>query len=170
MTNKPYTYDQLEKDVQCIVDNLKQMRTNKNHDYAGAIDAFTNFRTFGSFGVLVRISDKFSRLKTFYEQKELKVHDETISDTMNDLINYAIFLKILWEQENTYNNQISYGDVTYVWKNEFTNLSDPFKKIAKKIVKLDKKFMKGPKKKMSKKATKLFAASYHHLPRKKKKK
>ena len=95
-----YTYEQMEKDVHRIISDLAKTRADKNHDYAGGQDAFANFRSFGSFGILVRLGDKFSRLKTFYDQKTLKVKDEKVEDTMNDLINYAIFLRIAWEQEN----------------------------------------------------------------------
>ena len=49
--------------------------------------------------MLVRLTDKLKRLKHFYRQKELAVKDEKIVDTTDDLINYALYLKIMYKQE-----------------------------------------------------------------------
>jgi len=62
----------------------------KNADYAHEGDPFRNFRTFGTFGVLVRMSDKLARLRTFEERGVFSVKDESLRDTLEDLINYAI--------------------------------------------------------------------------------
>ncbi len=94
-----YTIEQLESDINGIVTDLAKMRKAKGHDYSGTEDTFDNLREFGSRGVLVRIGDKFKRLKHFYSQGELSVKDETVLDTMRDLINYALFLFILHQQE-----------------------------------------------------------------------
>ena len=94
-----YTIDNLEGDVQEIIDELQEMRKSKGHDYSGTKDTLDNLREFGSFGVLVRIGDKFKRLKHFYKQGNLAVKDESIQDTMHDLINYALFLLIIYLQE-----------------------------------------------------------------------
>ena len=95
-----YTIDDMEYDIRNIIFNLGDMRRDKGHDYSGTVDTLDNLREFGSFGVLVRIGDKFKRLKHFYKQGELKVKDEKILDTMDDLINYALYLKIMYLQEN----------------------------------------------------------------------
>jgi len=95
-----YTIEQMEVDIHRIIEGLSQMRRDKGHDYSGTEDTLDNLREFGSFGVLVRIGDKFKRLKHFYKQGVLNVKDESIIDTMNDLINYSLYLKILYEQEN----------------------------------------------------------------------
>lgn len=65
----------------------------KNHDYASDEDPFRNFRSFGRFGILVRLSDKLARLQSFLENGKLKVADETIEDTVCDIINYAILFQ-----------------------------------------------------------------------------
>ena len=62
----------------------------KNEDYAVATDPYRNFRQFGRYGILVRLSDKLSRLRTFEERGVLSVKDESIEDTVRDVINYAI--------------------------------------------------------------------------------
>lgn len=62
----------------------------KNHDYASDADPYRNFRQFGRYGILVRLGDKFSRLRSFEEQGKLKVEDESVKDTLLDIINYAV--------------------------------------------------------------------------------
>jgi hypothetical protein len=94
-----YTIDDMEKDINSIMGELAVLRKAKGHDYSGTADTLDNLREFGSFGVVVRIGDKFKRLKHFYSQKELAVHDEKIEDTMQDLINYACYLLIMYRQE-----------------------------------------------------------------------
>jgi len=97
-----YTIHDMEYDIYNIIQSLAAIRKAKGHDYSGTEDTLDNLREFGSFGVLIRIGDKFKRLKHFYHQKELAVKDEKIVDTMDDLINYALYLKIMYlqEQEN----------------------------------------------------------------------
>ncbi len=97
MTN--YTIIDLEKDIESITHELAELRAKKGHDYSGTEDTLDNLREFGSFGVLVRIGDKFKRLKHFYEQGELHVKDESIEDTMKDLVNYVNYLLIMYRQE-----------------------------------------------------------------------
>jgi len=84
----------------------------KNHDYAGW-EEYKNFTLVEKLWVcsveqwvLVRMSDKFSRLSTLLN-KEAKVKDETITDTLIDLANYSIilasYLKDKWEEKVKYN-------------------------------------------------------------------
>lgn len=68
----------------------RALMARKNHDYASDADPFRNFRTFGRFGILVRLSDKLARLRSFEEQQTLDVPEESIRDTVQDIINYAI--------------------------------------------------------------------------------
>lgn len=70
-------------------DALTLMKT-KNADYAAKEDPYRNFRMFGRLGILVRMSDKLARLRTFEERGELSVKDEQVEDTVRDLINYSI--------------------------------------------------------------------------------
>ena len=67
-----------------------ELMVKKNHDYASIEDPYRNFRLFGKFGILVRLGDKFARLRSFEEQGELKCDDESIRDTILDIINYAV--------------------------------------------------------------------------------
>jgi hypothetical protein len=74
----------------------------KNHDYAGHTekDPFANFRLCESAGlcstaagILVRLSDKLSRLATFVAKGKLTVSDESVEDTILDVINYAVLFQ-----------------------------------------------------------------------------
>jgi len=96
----PYSLKTLEADILTIVRGLANMRAAKGHDYSGTIDTLENLREFGSFGVLVRIGDKFKRLKHFFKTSHpFAVESETLMDTVNDLINYSLFLRILIDHE-----------------------------------------------------------------------
>ncbi len=70
----------------------------KNKDYANSNDPFKNFKLSSLVGVtpekaiLVRISDKMARVVNLLE-KEADVKDETIEDTILDMINYLAILR-----------------------------------------------------------------------------
>lgn len=70
--------------------NARELMKTKNEDYAVADDPYRNFRTFGRLGILVRLSDKLARLRTFEERGTFSVADENVKDTVQDIINYAI--------------------------------------------------------------------------------
>jgi len=70
----------------------------KNHDYAGA-DQQTPFANFElaehlhlcrtSVGILIRLSDKLARMANFESARRTAV-DESMADTVIDVINYAV--------------------------------------------------------------------------------
>ena len=74
--------------------------TTKNHDY-GADDPLRNLKATERIkvepwvGVVVRMLDKMSRLEGFVIQRELKVINETVHDTLLDLSVYAKLCRIL---------------------------------------------------------------------------
>lgn len=43
-------------------------------------------------GIMVRLTDKMSRLSTFITTGEFKVKDEAVKDTVLDVINYVVIL------------------------------------------------------------------------------
>lgn len=81
-----------------------EISRQKNSDYAGGDDAFKNFRASEAFGVpvpmaiMVRMSDKMARIGNLLRQKA-KVKDERIEDTLSDLANYAMILKVFLESD-----------------------------------------------------------------------
>lgn len=66
---------------------LNEIYQKKNHDYG---DSFAKLRNELPGAILVRIYDKYSRLKTLMQGAEQKVKDESIDDTLMDLANYCI--------------------------------------------------------------------------------
>lgn len=77
----------------------------KNADYASEGDPFLNFRACEAFGVpattglLVRMSDKLIRCANLVN-REAQVKDESILDTLSDLANYAMILRMYIETHN----------------------------------------------------------------------
>jgi len=57
----------------------------KNEDYGP-----DNIAEFAAMGCLVRMSDKYKRLKHLYMNRRKKVTNESITDSWRDLSNYAI--------------------------------------------------------------------------------
>jgi hypothetical protein len=74
----------------------------KNSDYTGGRSPFANFMVSEVYGipmvdaVMVRMSDKMSRIATL-KDREAQVTDESILDTLADLANYAMILRMIFE-------------------------------------------------------------------------
>ena len=82
----------------CI--SLNEIYKIKNNDYG---DSFAKLREEIPSAVLVRIYDKYSRLKTLKLDKEkAMVKDESIKDTLMDLANYCIMelIEMLVDENN----------------------------------------------------------------------
>ena len=86
--------------MRAIFNGCLDIAEKKGHDYAGQESALSNFKDFGWQGVVVRLSDKYHRLKNFCKQGELKVSDESIRDTFKDMINYACLGLLLFDEEH----------------------------------------------------------------------
>jgi hypothetical protein len=69
----------------------------KGHDYAGEQDCLGNLKRFGSHGIVVRLSDKFSRLEQYAKAGALKVSNESVIDTLRDIRNYCFLMQIFVE-------------------------------------------------------------------------
>jgi hypothetical protein len=93
-----------------ICERGRDLMRQKNHDYAGRSgnDPFANFRRTEQMGVctteqgfLVRLTDKLSRLATFCEGGDLLVKDESVADTLVDVINYAVLFGAYLDEQKT---------------------------------------------------------------------
>jgi len=94
--------DELLKLHDALTKEAKELMARKNHDYSGGESRelpFLNFSRVESMGItttekgfLVRMTDKMSRLSTFCKEGDFKVSDETLKDTILDIINYSILL------------------------------------------------------------------------------
>ena len=85
-------------------DEMIALAKRKNSDYANAqnegADAFKNLNIVEMMdvcacetGIFVRMSDKYSRLATFSKVGVMKVKDESVEDTLRDLIVYSLLMK-----------------------------------------------------------------------------
>ena len=86
-----------------LLSKMKEIHDAKNSDYSETNDSLSNFKMSERFGipshigVLVRISDKYSRICQLINKGEENnsVKDETIDDTLLDLANYCLLMIIL---------------------------------------------------------------------------
>src|SRR5207249_10854744 len=75
-------------------DDARKLIVVKNADYSGVDgDPFRNFRRWGLLGIIVRLTDKVTRLETFVDRGDLQVKSEKVRDTVIDIINYAILFE-----------------------------------------------------------------------------
>lgn len=76
---------------------LNGIYERKNHDYG---DSFAKLRNEVPNAILVRIYDKYSRLKTLLQGSQQLVKDESIDDTLMDLANYCIMELVERKKKN----------------------------------------------------------------------
>ncbi len=70
----------------------------KQQDYGSK-----NISSFGTFGVVVRMNDKFERIKNLFRNKRKRAVNESIRDTFRDVSNYAIIALML--ETNSWPNE-----------------------------------------------------------------
>lgn len=82
----------------------RELSRRKGEDYSGPEDNLGNFKNTervgicsAETGIMVRIQDKVSRLTQILD-KGTAVDDETVNDTLIDLLNYSILLAALLEE------------------------------------------------------------------------
>lgn len=101
------TTQEFLKNIEATFEKCLRTAKSKNADYAGVGDPFKNFNSSEYVGVpipraiLVRMMDKMARISNLLD-KEANVKEESITDTLEDLINYAAILKAyLYEKRET---------------------------------------------------------------------
>ena len=105
-----YPQDENKQDEQClggvkwdvaefekITKKMFDTYKKKNADYGNSFDDL--FDEFGMTSALIRMKDKYNRLKSITEKKDIQVKDESVEDTLLDLANYCI-LTILKLRKN----------------------------------------------------------------------
>lgn len=92
--------DGLMKLHQQIADEAADLMRSKNADYSGGSeDVLANFRHYGMAGISIeqgivtRMLDKMTRIAGMANGHEARVDDESIRDTIRDLVNYAVLLE-----------------------------------------------------------------------------
>lgn len=76
------------------------LMSKKNSDYTSLSDNCLGNLTGSEFvgvstvkGILIRMMDKIKRIQAFDEKGYCEVKDESIEDTIKDLINYSVLVK-----------------------------------------------------------------------------
>lgn len=82
-----------------LMKKMEEILDAKGRDYSGTQDAMSNFKDFGWKGILVRIGDKFHRVKNLSKQQTQAVLGESIEDTLLDMANYCILALVMKEEE-----------------------------------------------------------------------
>ena len=88
-----------------ILEQMKDLHSKKNHDYAGTSDPLKNLRACKRLelepfmGVMVRLQDKWSRLEEFIKSGKLMVKGESVIDTLMDNAVYSVLAIILYEEQ-----------------------------------------------------------------------
>jgi len=96
------------QDTQSLFNRCVELMRNKSNDYAEGQDAFLNFKTAAQIAgispeqtLLTLLGMKLSRL-TQLVGKGKTARNESVEDTMLDIINYVVLLRgMMKEQENT---------------------------------------------------------------------
>ena len=70
-----------------VCQELHNTYRRKNHDYG---DSFATLRQEYPNAILIRLGDKYNRLKALMSGEVAQVKDESIDDTLLDLANYCI--------------------------------------------------------------------------------
>ncbi len=79
--------------ISVMLSNLR-LFDRKQQDYGPR-----NISGWGTLGVIVRMSDKFERLKTLLGKKRRKPQNESVMDSLTDIANYAIIATLVEKGE-----------------------------------------------------------------------
>lgn len=82
-----------EEHMEEMCDEIATLVASKNQDYGDA------WQTWGVFTPLVRINDKILRLETIDNNQRILIADETVKDTLRDILGYSA-LALLWLEDN----------------------------------------------------------------------
>lgn len=88
-----------------ICQELNKVYAQKNHDYGNSFG--DTFDKLGIISAVTRITDKYNRLVSLCtkSEEERKVKDESITDTLLDLANYAIMTVIEMHKDDKSANE-----------------------------------------------------------------
>jgi hypothetical protein len=91
-----------------ICQEALELMKKKNNDYASDADPFMNFRraeylgfSTAELGVLIRMTDKMSRISTYLNKGELSLANESVYDAIVDIINYSVILAGLLKDKDS---------------------------------------------------------------------
>jgi DNA polymerase II small subunit/DNA polymerase delta subunit B len=97
----PASHKKFVADVWAIMDELGNLMISKQLDYGP--DNINNAHGGAINGLMVRLGDKFERLKNLLKKQQVKPQHEPIEDSFKDLANYGIIglmlQRGLWPKE-----------------------------------------------------------------------
>ena len=85
---------------------MAELHKRKNQGYSPGADPWSNFREAEGFGVpawkgaLIRLSDKYMRVKSLTQNPDNEQVGESIDDTLMDLSAYALIVLCLRREAN----------------------------------------------------------------------
>jgi len=88
----------VKKPKEEILEKLYVIYKKKNRDYGNSAEK--QLKLNGSMSFKPRLEDKVSRLYSFSQKEEFQVEDETILDTLYDLINYCM-IYCIWVEKSS---------------------------------------------------------------------
>lgn len=86
-----------KENMQNAHDELLQTFVDKNADYGNSFES--SLEEYGLIAAIIRMEDKMGRLRTLIKS-EAKVKDESISDTLRDLSNYALMASVWFDNKD----------------------------------------------------------------------
>ena len=86
-----------KENMQNAHDELLKTFVDKNADYGNSFES--SLEEYGLIAALIRMEDKMGRLRTLIKS-EAKVKDESISDTLRDLSNYALMASVWFDHKD----------------------------------------------------------------------
>ena len=110
-----------------LCDAARELMRLKNHDYAGegSSNPWMNFERSELMGVckteqafMVRILDKISRLITFVDAGQLQVKEESVFDSIVDLINYLVLFGAFVNEKKGERNRPVQGQAGFLTEEE----------------------------------------------------
>lgn len=109
-----------KENMQNAHDELLQTFVDKNADYGNSFES--SLEEYGLIAALIRMEDKMGRLRTLIKS-EAKVKDESISDTLRDLSNYALMASVWFDHKDIEeDNQTSSERVDELLKRDMPSL------------------------------------------------
>jgi len=103
-----------------LLDEIKALHDSKNHDYAENDDPLSNLRRSEAFGipawkgVLVRLTDKWSRIEQLAAGKEPK--HESLRDSLIDNAVYSLLAVLLLDEQERARREVAHKPGVYVAK------------------------------------------------------
>lgn len=85
-----------DKSYMTVMDDLIGVYNRKNWDYNNAAEIQLEYS--GAYSFKTTLEHKVLRLQSFYNEKEVKVSDEKLEETIGDLVNYCM-IYLMWSRK-----------------------------------------------------------------------